>query len=157
MKKRSWTEEQLKNAVKNSFSFRQVLIALKLRPAGGNYVQVQQYVQEYGLDTKHFRGQGWNAGLRGIGKPRIKIEDILVKNSNFQSFKLKKRLFSSQLKPMSCECCGWSQKTTSGYLPLELHHINGDRHDNRIENLQILCPNCHSLTDNHRGRNRSKK
>ncbi len=156
MKKRSWTQEKLKDAVKSSFSIRQVLLKLNLRPAGGNYEQIQKYIREYKLATKHFRGKGWNAGLKGIGKPRIKLEDILVKDSNFQSFKLKKRLFSTKLKPMHCEECGWSQKTISGYLPLELHHINGNSHDNRIENLKILCPNCHSLTDSHRGRNHKK-
>ncbi|MDE1988391.1 MAG: HNH endonuclease, partial [Patescibacteria group bacterium] len=41
-------------------------------------------------------------------------------------------------------------------LPLELDHINGDRHDNRLENLRILCPNCHSLKPTHRGRNMNK-
>ncbi|OGB73428.1 hypothetical protein A3K24_00965 [candidate division Kazan bacterium RIFCSPHIGHO2_01_FULL_44_14] len=156
MKRRGWTEEELKHAVKDCSSFRQVLLKLHLRPAGGNYEQIQKYIHEYNLDTQHFRGKGWSAGLKGIGKPRIRLEDILVKNNNFQSFKLKKRLFSSKLKPMHCELCSWSQKTTSGYLPLELHHINGNRHDNRIENLKILCPNCHSLTDSHRGRNRGK-
>jgi len=45
-------------------------------------------------------------------------------------------------------------KTPDGYLPLELDHINGDHHDNRLENLRILCPNCHSLKPTHRGRRR---
>ena len=45
-----------------------------------------------------------------------------------------------------------NNKTVEGYLPLELDHINGDRYDNRLENLRVLCPNCHSLTPTHRGR-----
>ncbi|MGB4076287.1 MAG: HNH endonuclease [Minisyncoccia bacterium] len=40
-------------------------------------------------------------------------------------------------------------------MPVELDHVNGDRHDNRIENLRILCPNCHSLKPTHRGRNKT--
>jgi len=152
MKKRSWSTEQLKNAVKNSFSYRQVLAKLGLREAGGNYEQIKKYIREYKLDIKHFKGRGWNAGLRGIGKPRIPLEQILKKGTYFQSFKLKKRLFSAELKHQKCERCGWAEKTKDGYLPLELDHINGDRHDNRLENLRILCPNCHSLTPHHRGR-----
>ncbi|MDP3014825.1 MAG: HNH endonuclease [bacterium] len=154
MRKRSWTVDQLKNAVRNSFSYRQVLIKLKLREAGGNYEQIKKYIKEYGLDIKHFKGRTWNKGLRGIGKPRIPLEKILVKNSFFQSFKLKKRLFAVGLKPQYCEQCGWAKRTDDGYLPLELDHINSNRHDNRLENLRILCPNCHSLTTNHRGRRR---
>lgn len=157
MRKRSWTEEQLEKAVKNSFSYRQVLSKIGLQEAGGNYEQIKKYIKEYKLEMKHFKGSGWNLGLRGIGKPRIPLEKILIKNSDFQSYKLKKRLFAAGLKPKHCEECGWAEKTPDGYLPLELDHINGDRHDNRIENLRILCPNCHSLKPTHRGRNRRPK
>lgn len=151
-KKRTWTVSQLKDAVKNSLSFRQVLLKLGLREAGGNYSQINKYVKELNLNTRHFRGMAWNKGLRGIGKPIIPLEKILVKGSYFQSFKLKNRLFTAKLKTERCESCGWAERTFDGYLPLELDHINGDRHDNRLENLRVLCPNCHSLTPNHRGR-----
>ncbi|MEK7500562.1 MAG: HNH endonuclease signature motif containing protein [Patescibacteria group bacterium] len=153
-RKRSWTENQLREAAKSSFSYRQVLSKLGLVEAGGNYEQVKRYLKEYGVDHKHFKGRGWNAGLRYDGKPRIPLKKVLVKNSHFQSFKLKKRLFTANLKPKECEECGWSKITPDGYLPLELDHINGDRHDNRLGNLRILCPNCHSLKPTHRGRNR---
>lgn len=152
MKRRSWSKEQLETAVKESFSFRQVLSKIGLKEAGGNYEQVKKYIQEYQFDIKHFKGRGWNAGLKGIGKPKFSLEEILNKNSLFQSFKLKKRLFAAGLKPQYCEQCGWAQCTVDGYLPLELDHINGDHHDNRLENLRVLCPNCHSLTAHHRGR-----
>lgn len=152
MKKRKWTEKELQDAVSNSFSYRQVLAKLKLKQAGGNYQQIKKYIKEFNFDSSHFKGRGWSAGLKGIGKPILPLEKILVRNSYFQSFKLKKRLFAVNLKPQHCEQCGWAEKTQDGYLPLELDHINGDHNDNRIENLRILCPNCHSLTSNHRGR-----
>src|SRR3989338_3737810 len=152
MRKRSWRLEQLRFAVKHSFSYRQVLAKLGLREAGGNYDQIKKYIKEYNLNVAHFKGRGWNAGLRGIGKVLIPLDKILVKESTFQSFKLKRRLFEADLKPLHCEQCGWAERTEGGYLPLELDHINGDRHDNRFENLRVLCPNCHSLTKNHRGR-----
>ena len=152
MKPRSWTTEQLKNAVTKSLSYRQVLAKLGLREAGGNYDQVKKYIAELKLDIKHFKGRAWNKGLRGIGVPRLALEEILVENSYFQSFKLKKRLFAAGLKEPLCEQCGWAEETPDGYLPLELDHMNGNRHDNRIENLRVLCPNCHSLQPTHRGR-----
>lgn len=152
MRKRSWNFDQLQKAVVDSYSFRQVLFRLGLRAAGGNYSQIKKYIQEASLDVSHFRGKGWSAGLKGIGKPRLTLEDILVKGSFFQSYKLKKRLFTAGLKPLHCEECGWAKRSSEGYLPLELDHINGDRYDNRLENLRVLCPNCHSLKPTHRGR-----
>jgi hypothetical protein len=155
-KKRTWTIEQLKEAVKTSTSFRQVLAKLRLKEAGGNYFQLLKYIKEFNLDISHFKGQGWNKGLKGIGKPRVPLEKILVKNSTFQSYKLKNRLIKEGLKPPYCEICGWSQRTSDGRLPLELDHINGDVHNNCLENLRILCPNCHSLQPHYRGRNKGK-
>ena len=157
MRKRSWTVQQLKEAVKNSTSFRQVLAELKLREAGGNYPQIKKYVQEYDLNIKHFRGKAWNKGLHFPFKPRASLEEILTENSTFQSYKLKHRLFIAGLKLQCCEECGWAKKSEDGRLPLELDHINGDSTDNRLENLRVLCPNCHSLKLTHRGRNKKKK
>ncbi|PIP27394.1 MAG: hypothetical protein COX30_02150 [Candidatus Moranbacteria bacterium CG23_combo_of_CG06-09_8_20_14_all_39_10] len=156
MKNRSWSEEDLMQAVKNSKSIRQVLGRLKLRLAGGNYTQIKKYLEIYKIGTEHFTGQAWNKGMIGIGKPRLILEDILVKDSYFQSYKLKKRLFDAKIKPRHCEECGWHKETAEGRLPLELDHINGDSKDNRLENLRVLCPNCHSLKPTHRGRNIKK-
>jgi hypothetical protein len=66
---------------------------------------------------------------------------------------LKGRLLKAGLKSNECERCGIN--TWLGMpLSLALHHVNGDKHDNRLVNLQLLCPNCHSQTDNFAGRNR---
>ena len=157
MKKKSWNKADLEKAVENSKSIRQVLGLLNLRLAGGNYSQIKKYFEMYKIDTRHFTGQAWNKGLRGIGKPRLELKNILVKNSNFQSYKLKKRLFAAKIKLKHCEECGWNKEAIDGRLPLELDHINGDSRDNRIENLRVLCPNCHSLKATHRGRNIKKK
>ena len=155
--KRSWTEKQLRKSAGNSTSIRQVIYKLGLKPAGGNYEQVKKYLKEHKIETNHFKGQAWNKGLTGIGKPIIPLKDILIKNSNYQSFKLKKRLFDANIKKPKCELCGWSKKSIDGRVPLELDHINGNRKDNRIKNLRILCPNCHALQPTHRGLNRKNK
>ena len=74
--KRSWTTGDLKKAVQGSTSMRQVIVKLGLRPAGGNYHQLQKYIAELGLDISHFKGHAWNRGLKGIGKPRIALEEL---------------------------------------------------------------------------------
>lgn len=153
-KKRSWTDEQLVVAVKDSKSYRTVLIKLGLIPAGGNYDQIKRRIVELKIPADHFTGKGWNVGGMFIPKPAVPVELLLVENSGVQSYKLKAKLFAKGLKKPECELCGWAAVAPDGRIPLELDHINGKRRDNRLENLRILCPNCHSLQPTHRGRNK---
>lgn len=157
MRTRSWNLKQLEKAVKESRSLRQVLSRLGLVEAGGNYEQVKKYIKESNVNIDHFTGSAWAKGQHISRKPNIPLEKILVKDSSYQSFKLKRRLFDAKIKTPFCEECGWAKQSVDGRIPLELDHINGNRNDNRLENLRILCPNCHSLKPTHRGRNRKRK
>jgi hypothetical protein len=156
-KKRSWTEHMLRVAVASSLTKREVLTRLNLVPAGGNYAQIQKYIGELKIDTSHLLGHGWSRGKMLPFKPVVPIEDILVKGSTYQSHKLRKRLIMIGLKKEACEECGWARKSEDGRIPLELDHIDGDRLNNSLKNLRILCPNCHSLKLTHRGRNKGKR
>lgn len=84
------------------------------------------------------------------------ISEIFVAGRKRSRGHLKSRLFAAGLKENRCDDCGitdWRGKP----LALELHHVNGDGLDNRLENLQLLCPNCHSQTDTWGGRNSGRK
>ena len=130
---------------------------LGLVPAGGNYRQIQRRIEALGIDVSHFRGQGWSTGQTGgVSSKKIPFDKILVSNYSYQSYKLRNRLFAEEIKKRECELCGWCQMSKDGRIPLELDHINGIHTDNRLENLRILCPNCHSLQLTHRGRNKYK-
>ncbi len=156
MRKKKWTQSDLIKAAKESRSFRQVIEKLGLIPAGGNYDQVKRYLSDLKIDISHFTGRAWSRGLNHPGKYVQILEEVLVKGSSYQSFKLKKRLYRAGLKKARCEECGWAKKSEDGRIPLELDHVNGDKQDNRLVNLRILCPNCHSLKPTHRGRNKRR-
>ena len=150
------TKAEFEDAIRNSHSIASVCRYLGLKPAGGNYRIIHQAIEAYKLDTSHFTGQGWNVGLKFKPKKVIKIGEVLVKDSTYQSYKLKNRLLREGLKERKCECCGLAEWQGMP-IPLELHHINGDNKDHRMENLQMLCPNCHALTETYRGRNKSAR
>src|SRR5262249_25602363 len=143
-----------REAAAASRSLAQTIRKLGLVPAGGNYDQVQRRIVELAIDTTHFTGRGWNRGGLFVPTPPVPLEEVLVANRFCGSHLLKKRLFRAGLKHQACELCGWAEVSADGRIPLELDHINGDKNDNRLENLRILCPNCHSLQPTHRGKNK---
>lgn len=103
------------------------------------------------LDTSHF-----NPANRDH-PPSVPLEQLLICGSKIKSSKLKPKLFKAKLISEICNICKpepmWQEKK----LVLVLDHINGDRHDNRIGNLRLLCPNCNSQTDTFAGRNKKRK
>lgn len=157
---KKYTKEQLEPIVKECGSFRQVLQKLGLKEAGGNYENIKTKINLFEIDTTHFHGMIWNKG-----KTWSKSKDIshkLIENSTYSSglpistYKLKKQLLKLGYKEHICEKCN-NIEWLGNPISLELHHINGNRFDNRIENLQLLCPNCHSFTENYRGKNMSAR
>lgn len=154
MSKRKWTDEQFIEAVASSLSYAEVIRKIGLKPAGSNYDTVKRKISELNLDTTHMTGQAWNKGdkYRPI-KPARPLSEVLVEHSTWvNTNNLRKRLLKEGIKKPVCECCGRSEWMGKP-IALELHHINGIKDDLRIENLMILCPNCHAFTDNYRGRN----
>ncbi len=115
---------------------------LKCRP-----ITLEGYLKRLGLFYKgNMSGKGFKSS-----PTRKPVDVYLFNGSTISSHKLKQKLLRDNLKQRICENCK-GEKWLNNEIPLELHHINGDRFDNRISNLQLLCPNCHALTDNYSGR-----
>lgn len=153
MAKRKYTDQQVINAVKESHSIAEVCRKVGLSERGSNPTTIKKIIINLNLDTSHFTGQAWSKGKSSYQDSRIRkknISEILVKNSGWSSHAIKLKLLDEDIKEHRCEWCG-NTEWNGQPIPLELHHLNGDHHDNRLENLQILCPNCHAQTDNYSG------
>lgn len=154
MKLRKYSESQLREAVKNSASFAQALKLLGVAPYGGNYYVLKRAIEHFNLDTSHFTGQLWNKD-KTIG-PKRPLEVYLNSELQIGTNQLKKRLISEGVLPKICSNCK-NTEWLNQPIPLELDHINGNRSDNNLANLRLLCPNCHALTPTYRGKNKVSK
>ena len=153
--KHSYTIEEFKSAVQVSYSIAQALTKLGVSPRGGNYRVFKKFEKLYEIDTSHFTGQGHLRG-KTHNFNTIPLGEILIKDYEYSSNKLRKRLISEGIKEHKCECCGLNEWLGEP-IPLELDHIDGDHYNNILENLKILCPNCHAKTPTYRGKNKKNK
>lgn len=142
-----YTDEQFIQAVMESDCARAVMKQLDLRPGGANYKTINKKIEDLSLDTSH-----WVEQRPGRNQPTIPLEYILVRDSDYHyTTTLKKRLIREGLLEYRCYKCGikdWNGED----ITLQLDHVSGERTDNRLENLRLLCPNCHSQTPTALGR-----
>jgi HNH endonuclease len=157
VKPRRYTEKQFIAAVQSSFSIRQVLRNLGLSPTGCNYKTVHVVAARLGLDTSHFTGQGHLRGKAHSWTPKRALEEILVENSPMVgTSSLKKRLLKEGVLVNHCYECGSPPVWQGKPLVMVLDHKNGNRLDNRLDNLRLLCPNCNSQQTTFAGKNKGR-
>lgn len=147
MRKTKWTKEILEDAVAESFSMANVMRMLGLKQSGGSHSMLANKIRLHKIDISHFTGSAHLKNKKHNWNIECPLEDVLVSNSSYTNRgSLKKRLFRDGLLRNQCYECGCLPEWQTKKLALQLDHINGVSNDHRIENLRILCPNCHSQT-----------
>jgi hypothetical protein len=145
------TDERLGELVRRCSSVAEVVRELGINSVGGNQAHIGRRIKRLGIDTSHFR----------IPPPRSKrsLENLLElgnpADGRVPGERLRRALLARGL-PEECGSCGIGPQWQGEPLRLELDHRNGNWWDNRPQNLQMLCPNCHATTDTYRGRKQRK-
>lgn len=137
------TRERLEPVIKESVTWAEVCRKLGLRALTGSQSHIHKCADRFGISYAHFVGQSSTKGKAPINKRPL--EDYFEGKAFIKSHYLRIRLLREGYKQARCEGC-YLTKWQDQAIPLELDHINGDNEDNRLENLRILCPNCHALT-----------
>ena len=108
---------------------------------------LNSYLKQMGIE---YAG---NMGGKGIKTdPKYKTAEEYIQSSCVKSHILKQKLIRDGIKENKCEICGYSEWLGQP-IPLELHHKDGNHYNNNLNNLQVICPNCHALQPNNSGRN----
>jgi hypothetical protein len=146
-----FTEAAARQAIENSVCWSDALRRLGYVPKGHNIRTLQKHARRWRISTDHFDP---HVGRRRAGISRaLPLSEILVEGSLYSRGHLKRRLYTEGIKERLCEMCGQGETWRGRRMALVLDHINGVSNDHRLENLQILCPNCAATLETHCGRN----
>lgn len=151
--KHKHTIEELQTAVSKTTSIRSLLLELGIAARGGNYQTIRKRLIDHNIDTSHFTGMAWSKGK--TLQPKQELSNYLNNSVPINSYRLKNRLLQEKVLTYQCSNCRhdtWLDLP----IPLELDHIDGNSSNNNLENLRLLCPNCHALTPTYRGKNKRK-
>ena len=164
MRVADYTTEEIQAFCNDSFSYAEVLRKAGRKQGGGAQKTLREKIELYNIDISHFTGQNWRKGKtkksdsrllqQGLNQEKYLLEEVFVKNSPVTQKVLRGYIERHSVLEYKCQNCGCNGNWQGGKIALEVHHINGDNKDNRLENLQYLCPNCHALTDTYCGKNK---
>ena len=135
----SYSKEELESIIKSSYSYKEVLEKLGYYShSGSSYKMLQDRIQKYNIDISHF-----------VKKKKIvrNEENIFIKDSTVSQHCLRDWYLKGKYTEYKCSICGQEPFWQGKSLTLILDHINGKNHDNRLENLRWVCPNCNQQLD----------
>ena len=146
---KNYTKDELATAIANSFCWSDVCRALTVSVCTYNFKRLQGLCNIYKLPTDHF-------DIKATFKRNKRYwthEEIFTANSKAHKSVLRDYIRRHNVLELKCVECGIEKEWNTKPIVLEIDHINGHSEDNRIENLRMLCPNCHSQTTTYRRRN----
>lgn len=149
-----YSKEELQKLIDESNSIKEVLTKVGLSYKGtGSYVTFYKRVNSLNLKINDLKDRAIKNKKNIFKKEQIPLEKVLVKNSTYNRKSIKERLLKLGILKNVCSICGQLPEWNGKPLTLQLDHINGVSNDNRLENLRIVCPHCHSQTNTFSGRN----
>lgn len=148
-KKVNWQDKELiTKIVKENLTKTEILTKLGLSNGCGNNQTLLKYIRIYNIDISHLSGN--EIRITKLKEMRafktISNEEYFINNISRNNNGSKRRILKDNLKEHKCDECNCPPEWNGKTLILQLDHINGDNFDNRLENLRLLCPNCHSQT-----------
>jgi Zn finger protein HypA/HybF involved in hydrogenase expression len=155
--------EKLREVAGRVKSALQAAKELGISSNGGATTRLRKLILQNNIDISHWTGQLWSKGFTSLDDERIKssipktdgepfCEGSVTNPSSVKSLIIKKNLL-----PYKCAMCNMDPFWNGMELKFQLDHINGIRNDHRMENLRLLCPNCHSQTDTFCAKNKKRK
>lgn len=151
----NFTQPQVEKAIKDSSSIKEFLINLGLKPNGGQYRRAKTIALKFGLELPKYDTLA--SSRNALSTVKISNDDFFVFGVHRNGQRLKKRLIEDYGWEDRCmrEGCPSPEPYWNGEkLVLQVDHIDGDNTNNIINNLRILCPNCHTQTDTYSNKKR---
>jgi len=153
--------EEIRAIVSDSYSAAEACKKIGLANKSGSTTRFKKFVVENKIEHSHWTGQLWSKGKTSLEDKRIKstgntYENVFCEQSLANPTYVKSLIIKKELLPYECSICQMQPVWNGKELRLQMDHINGVRNDHRLENLRLVCPNCHSQTETFGSKNKKK-